>query len=168
MSANSSGRGASPAEQAVVDACTEPLSRLGVDLEDVTITKAGRRELVRVVVDRDGGVDLDTVAEVSRLVSDLLDEPELERHLAGAFVLEVSSPGVDRPLTQPRHWRRAVGRLVEVRTVEGETFIARVVDVLPSGTVVLDADGTSREVALESVARAVVQVEFTSSDQDKE
>nr|MDT0666278.1 ribosome maturation factor RimP [Micromonospora sp. DSM 115978] len=74
------------------------------------MTKAGARSVVRVVVDRDGGIDLDAVAEASRLVSAVLDEGR--GPLPGAYVLEVTSPGVDRPLTRPRHWQRAVGRLV--------------------------------------------------------
>ena len=78
------------------------------------MSPAGKRRVVRVVVDKDGGSTLDDIAEVSRAVSDLLDtaeeqEPEL---LGGAYVLEVSSPGVDRRLTLPRHWRRNTGRLV--------------------------------------------------------
>ena len=93
-------------------ALEQPLAELGVDVESVEVQKAGRRHVVRIVVDRDGGVDLDLVAEVSRRASELLDSPSLSDLLTGAFVLEVTSPGVDRPLTQPRHWRRAVGRLV--------------------------------------------------------
>ena len=86
---------------------------LGLDLEDVEVTAAGRRRRVCVVVDRDGGIDLDAVADVSKSVSDVLDASDA---LGSApYVLEVTSPGVDRPLTQPRHWRRARGRLVSCR-----------------------------------------------------
>src|SRR5215510_8620963 len=92
----------------------------GYDFEDVTVGQAGRRRLVKVIVDADGGVDLDGVAQVSRAVSDVLDD---RAAFDGPYVLEVSSPGVDRPLREPRHWRRAVGRLVKVpvaqATVEG-------------------------------------------------
>ena len=169
--------GGSPAEQAIGAAITQPLLAIGVDLESVSITKAGRRELVRVVVDRDGGVDLDTVAEVSRLVSDLLDGPELGAHLPGAFVLEVTSPGVDRPLTQPRHWRRAIGRLVDVRLNDvrlndvrlnedvagGGSFIGRVQGVPDDTHAVLEVDGEQRPVAFADVRSAVVQVEFNAT-----
>ncbi|MCU1592255.1 MAG: hypothetical protein JWP11_3511, partial [Frankiales bacterium] len=88
----------------------------GADLEDVDVSKAGRRSVVRVVVDRDGGVSMDDVADVSRAVSDALDAlDEAEPGMLGpSYVLEVTSPGVDRPLTLPRHWRRNVGRLVTV------------------------------------------------------
>ena len=86
----------------------------GYDLEDVSVTKAGRRSLVRISVDRDGGIDLDGVADVTRAVSDALDKQEPGGpDFAGPYVLEVSSPGVDRPLTEQRHWRRAAGRIDE-------------------------------------------------------
>src|SRR5512140_3660000 len=121
----------------------------GYDLEDVTVTSAGRRSLVRVTVDADGGIDLDAVAVVSRLVSDALDadaeRPSSPRALAGAYVLEVSSPGVDRPLTEPRHWRRAAGRLVKV-DVEGTSVTGRIAGVDDAG-VILDLDGGTRAVA---------------------
>ena len=82
------------------------------------MTPAGKRRLLRVVVDRDGGVDLDDVAGVSTAVSAALDESDA---MGGApYVLEVTSPGVDRPLTAPRHWRRATDPLVKVATAEGD------------------------------------------------
>ena len=85
----------------------------GYDLEELVVTPAGRRSVVRVVVDRDEGVTLDDIAEVSRAVSDALDAND-DGMGRTAYVLEVSSPGVDRPLTEPRHWRRNTGRMVAV------------------------------------------------------
>jgi ribosome maturation factor RimP len=106
---------------------TPPVSTTGFDLEDVTVSAAGRRSIVRVIVDRDGGIDLDAVAEVSRSISEILDaDTPGGAEFADAYVLEVSSPGVDRPLTQPRHWRRAAGRLVAT-TVGGQPLTGRVV-----------------------------------------
>lgn len=127
----------------------------GFDLEDVTVTAAGRRSIVRVVVDRDGGLDLDAVAEVSRIVSDALDSS----NVAGdaAYTLEVSSPGVDRPLTEPRHWRRATGRLVRT-TAAGVT--GRVVDA-DDERVVLDVGGQRRELTYAEAGRGTVEVEFS-------
>jgi len=99
-------------EKAVAKAIEPVVLGHDVDLEDVTLKAAGRRTVVTVVVDADGGVDLDRVADISRSISDVLDaDPEL---LPGAFVLEVTSPGVDRPLTLPQHWRRARTRLVNI------------------------------------------------------
>jgi len=101
--------------QHLLEVLAPVVSATGHDLEDVNVTSAGRRSLVRVVVDADGGVDLDAVAEVSRVVSEALDaDAPGGPAFAGPYVLEVTSPGVDRPLTEPRHWRRAVGRLVQV------------------------------------------------------
>lgn len=147
----------------------EPLLRLlepvvadhGLDLEDVTITPAGRRRLLRVVVDRDGGVALDTVAEVSTAVSRALDDADA---MGGqAYVLEVTSPGVDRPLTQPRHWRRAAGRLVKATLHDGSTVLGRV-SAADDDSAALDVDGSSRRLAYAEVATARVQVEFKKEE----
>ncbi len=86
------------------------VTALGLDLEGVRLTSAGRRRLLRVVVDADGGVSLDDIEQVSRELSAVLDRAAAMGE--APYTLEVSSPGVDRPLTDPRHWRRAVGRLV--------------------------------------------------------
>ncbi|HZB48445.1 MAG TPA: ribosome maturation factor RimP [Mycobacteriales bacterium] len=126
----------------------------GFDLEEVAVSPAGRRKVVRVVVDADGGVSLDGVAEVSRAVSGVLDQHD---DLLGSspYVLEVTSPGVDRPLTQPRHWRRAVGRLVEV-PVAGRPVRARVVGA-DDEAVELD---TGARLPYGELGRGRVQVEF--------
>jgi ribosome maturation factor RimP len=129
----------------------------GFDLEDVTVTPAGRRKLLRVVVDRDGGVDLDAVAELGRAASRLLDDTD---PLGGQpYVLEVSSPGVDRPLREPRHWRRAVGRLVVVETEEGRELSGRLV-AADQESVTVETAGERRRLALGEVRRGRVQVEF--------
>jgi ribosome maturation factor RimP len=136
----------------------------GHDLEDLSVAPAGRRKVVRVVVDKDGGITLDDVAEVSRVVSDLLDTPEGEQILAGAYTLEVTSPGVDRPLTQPRHWRRSVGRLVKAKTAES-TVTGRVLEA-DDAQATLDVDGTKRTLLYGEVVSALVQVEFSRGGDD--
>lgn len=143
-----------------------PLSEMDVDLEDVEVSKAGRRHVVRVVVDRDGGIDLDLVAEVSRLTSEILDSPEMAEQLPGAFVLEVTSPGVDRPLTEERHWRRAVGRLVEATLADGSVILGRLITPPADGEVTIATDAGDRTVAIAEVSRAVVQVEFSRIDEE--
>jgi ribosome maturation factor RimP len=147
---------------------TPAVSATGCDLEEVTSRMAGRRRLVTVLVDHDGGIDLDMVAQVSRAVSDILDTPEADALLEGAYVLEVSSPGVDRPLTLPRHWRRSVRRLVKITMNAGEELTARVIDVgvdadADDESVGLDVDGQTRRIRIADVRRAVVQVEFGKS-----
>ena len=141
---------------------------MGLDLEDVEVRPAGRRSLVRVLVDKDGGVDLDAVAEASQAISDALDASEVMGEKP--YTLEVSSPGVDRPLTEPRHWRRNKDRLVKVtKTPGGEAtekkagkpITGRIKDVNEgNNTVTLDVDGNEEELALSEVQRAIVQVEF--------
>ncbi len=148
----------------LLDGLSAPLAHLGVDLEDVEVVKAGRRHVVRVVIDRNGGVDLDLVAQVSQRVSELLDAPPLDSTIDGAFVLEVTSPGVDRPLSLPRHWRRARTRLVQATMADGTQVDGRIADVPDDETVVLTIDGESRDIRLGDVTRAIVQVEFNRKD----
>jgi ribosome maturation factor RimP len=128
----------------------------GYDLEDVSVTAAGRRSVLRVVVDRDGGVDLDAVAEVSRAVSEALDGTD--QLGASPYVLEVTSPGVDRPLTAPRHWRRNIGRLVRAGERTG-----RVVATDDAG-VTLEVDGETEQVRYDDLGEGHVQVEFSRPD----
>ncbi len=125
----------------------------GYDLEEVVVTSAGRRSVVRVVVDRDGGIDLDAVAEVSRAVSGALDEADAFGD--SAYTLEVTSPGVDRPLTEPRHWRRNVGRLVET-----EGFKGRLTAVTDDGVAVA-VDGEEKFIAFGDLGIGKVIVEFS-------
>ena len=110
------GREAAPAavpDTGKIIRVAEPVVHaLGMDLESVKVTTAGRRRLLRMVVDSDRGVSLDDAALASRELSARLDTSDVMDDMP--YTLEVSSPGVDRPLTQPRHWQRAVGRLVRV------------------------------------------------------
>jgi ribosome maturation factor RimP len=145
---------------------TAPLATLGVDVEDVEVHKAGRRHVVRIVVDRDGGVDLDLVAAVSQKASELLDQPPLSDELPGPFVLEVTSPGVDRPLTQPRHWRRALTRLVHVTLDDGSAVDGRITEVPNDDEVVIATESGDVTLPRSRVATAVVQVEFNRKDDD--
>ena len=144
----------------------------GYDLEELVVTPAGRRSVVRVVVDRDEGVTLDDVAEVSRAVSAVLDENDGDLGRS-PYVLEVTSPGVDRPLTEPRHWRRNTGRLVTVPigpAGSAEQVTARVVAVDDAGvTLGVETKGkpgakkraaTPQQVPWAALGPGRVQVEF--------
>jgi ribosome maturation factor RimP len=122
-------------------AVIEPvLAAAGYDLEDLLIQRVGRRHLLRIAVDSDKGVNLDQIADLSRDISARLDAAEAEGNelIAGEYELEVGSRGVDRPLTEPRHWRRNTGRLVQVKAGERQ-LTARITAVDDSG-VVLDKD----------------------------
>jgi len=149
----------------LVQLLTPAVETSGHDLEDVSVASAGRRSVVRVVVDKDGGITLDDVAHVSRVVSDVLDQAEVHEPqlLGGSYVLEVTSPGVDRPLTQPRHWRRNAGRLVKAALADGSTVTGRVVSS-DDTQVELDVDGGRRTLLLAEVRTATVQVEFSRED----
>jgi ribosome maturation factor RimP len=131
----------------------------GYDLETVTVSQAGRRSLVRVVVDSDTGVSLDDIAAASKVVSAVLDEDGDGVTGMNPYVLEVTSPGVDRPLTEPRHWRRAAGRLVTV-PVTGQGSVTGRVLRADEGGVVLDVAGTEREFGYAELGKGSVQVEF--------
>jgi ribosome maturation factor RimP len=141
-------------------ALVEPVAaEAGLNLEDFTIARAGRRFVVRVTVDGENGVSHDELSEVSRDISVALDEAEQAggEFVADSYTLEVSSPGVDRPLTLPRHWRRSVGRLVKAR-IGGQTLTARVLGV-DEGWVSLE--GVTAPVAFAELGPGHVQVEFT-------
>jgi len=130
---------------------------LGFDLESLDVQVAGRRKLVKVVVDADDGVELDLLSGASRAVSAALDgQDDL---LGGPYTLEVTSPGVDRPLTRPRHWRRANLRLVRIRPHDGPEFTGRVGDADDAGVELLVA-GALRRVEYRTMAKAMVEVEF--------
>jgi ribosome maturation factor RimP len=137
----------------------------GFDLEDVNLSRAGRRHVVRVLVDADGGISLDDVAVVSREISQALDAAEETggEVLAGEYQLEVGSPGVDRPLTLPRHWRRNIGRLVTV-TVAGRSLTGRITAATETGAG-LDVDGTVQEIAYADLGPGKVQIEFKRLDE---
>jgi ribosome maturation factor RimP len=141
----------------------------GADLEHVDISKAGKRSGVRFGVDRDGGVSMDDVADVSRAVSDALDAlDEAEPGVLGpSYVLEVTSPGVDRPLTEPRHWRRNVSRLVTVVLHEGPNVTGRI-SAADDDAIVLDVDGSERRLPLAEVVRGTVQVEFSRKGEEED
>jgi ribosome maturation factor RimP len=150
------------AARARLRAMIEPvIEQAGYDLEEVNVSRAGRRHVVRVLVDTDGGINLDDVAVVSREISAALDEAEERGRevLAGEYQLEVGSPGVDRPLTLPRHWRRNRGRLVAVNGLTG-----RLVEVDDAG-VVLDVDGATRALTFAELGPGKVQIEFKRLDE---
>ena len=173
------GRGPRPGplpEPADLARVLEPVVRAaGMDLESVRVSPAGRRRLLKLVVDADGGVGLDAIAEVSREVSARLDASGAMGEVP--YTLEVSSPGVDRPLTEPRHWRRAQGRLVSAPLAvageddQGRTGAARRPPtmqgrILVAGdtSVTLDIDGDQVELDYTELGPGQVQVEFGRAD----
>jgi ribosome maturation factor RimP len=142
----------------------DPLRALSLDIEAVEITPAGKRRILRVAVDKDGGVTLDEVAEATREVNRVLDESDVMGEMP--YTLEVTSRGVDRPLTLPRHWRRNAGRLVAVTFADGSSTTGRI-GVSDDEKVTLEVSGAHQDVAYPDVKKALVQVEFNRPAKDE-
>ncbi|KUF20384.1 ribosome maturation factor RimP [Streptomyces silvensis] len=146
----------------------EPLvSSQDLDLEEIEVAPVGRKRVLRVVIDSEDGVDLDTIAEVSRLLSAKLDESDVMGE--GEYDLEVGSPGAERALTEHRHYVRAVDRLVKFQLTEGGELVARILTVDDEG-LDLEVPGvkgrkpTARRLAFAEIDKARVQVEFNRKD----
>ncbi|MCL2543917.1 MAG: ribosome maturation factor RimP [Nocardioidaceae bacterium] len=148
-------------ETGVESLVSGPLAELGLDVEAVEITPAGKRRVLRIAVDKDGGLSLDDVATATRALNGVLDESDVMGELP--YTLEVTSRGVDRPLTLPRHWRRNVDRLVKVTPVEGEPFTGRVV-AYGDESATLVVDGDEQVLPYASIAKALVQIEFNRKE----
>ncbi|MFF3959226.1 ribosome maturation factor RimP [Streptomyces sp. NPDC001890] len=150
----------------------EPLvSAEQLDLEEIEVSRVGRRRVLRIVVDSDEGVELDACAELSRAISEKLDETDAMGD--GEYNLEVSSPGAERPLTEHRHYVRATGRLAKLHLHEGGELVARILAVDENG-LDLEVPGvkgrkpTSRRVAFDEIAKARVEIEFSRKDKKEE
>lgn len=142
-------------------AVVEPVvTKAGYELDDLAVSRAGKRSVVRIVVDGEDGVSSDAIADISREISAALDASEDSDGpiSPGGYTLEVSSPGIDRPLTEPRHWRRNRGRLVKVK-VDQATRTGRVVAADETG-VRLDVDGEELALDYDRLGPGKVQIEF--------
>src|ERR1700733_4761000 len=154
---------AKPVDDRKLAGLIEPVvAAAGMDLESVRVTSAGKRRVLRVVVDSDHGVSLDDAADVSREISVLLDAGNALGDVP--YTLEVSSPGVDRPLTEPRHWRRARGRLGRGEGAGGGSVEGRVLaadaDGATLGIVSNGRAGGERRFPYADMGAGSVQVEF--------
>ena len=142
----------------------EPItSQMGLDLEDVEIKSAGKHSIVQVSIDKDGGINLDEVASISNQISEVLDTQEIFGE--NPYTLEVGSPGIDRALTLPRHWRRNNGRLVKVN-FGSNSEIGRIIES-DEEKVTLDVKGKSRILFFNKIDKAFIQVEFNAKKSSK-
>lgn len=158
-----------PSPPQVIELLGAEFLRAGYEIEDVRVDGASNPARIVVIADGDSPLDLDTVADLSRTASQLLDT------LADAsdpYVLEVSSPGVDRPLSTEKHFRRAHGRRVELQMNDGSQVMGRIAGVQAGTLRLVVAAGSKgaarwsvREVELADVAKAVVQVDFSPPSQ---
>jgi ribosome maturation factor RimP len=154
-----------PSQTQVIELLDGEFARAGYEIEDVVIDQRSRPPRITVIADGDTALDLDTVARLSRSASNLLDA---ERDIGGAYVLEVTSPGAERPLTSEKHFRRARGRKVELALTDGSQMTGRVGETGDGTVHVVVRDGrdwTVRPVALDDIAKAVVQIEFSPPPQ---
>jgi ribosome maturation factor RimP len=138
---------------------------VGLHLEEVTVTRAGSKSVVRITIDLPddalGSLDSDALGDASRAISAALDEDDV---VAGAYTLEISTPGTSRPLTELRHFKRARTRLVTLKMMDGSRVEGRLTDVLTDGdgdVLVLDGD---RRVPLGDIRRGKVEVELKKLD----
>jgi ribosome maturation factor RimP len=152
-----------PSQNQVKELLDGEFARAGYDIEDVVIDGAARPPRITVIADGDEGLDLDTIAALSRTASELLDRVDEE---STPYVLEVTSPGVDRPLTTETHFRRARGRKVDVTLADGSSLTGRLGETTGDTVRLVVREGAKaeysvRELPLGDVAKAVVQVEFS-------
>lgn len=137
----------------VVDAVEPVVAALGLELYDVEVSGTGRALVVRVLVDREGGIDLDTVGTAAEAISPVLDSEAVSRALPGAYALEVSSPGLERPLRRPEHYQRAVGTTISVKT-PGRRIRGTVVEADDESFELALEDGTQERISYTDVAQA--------------
>jgi len=156
-----------PSQQQVIELLDGEFARAGYEIEDVAIHAGARPPRITVVVDGDKALDMDTIAQLSRSASELLDGLA---DVTGHYVLEISSPGVERPLTTQKHFRRARGRKVELALSDGSEVTGRVAEV--AGTMLRlvvrerrGGDWSLRDIPLDDIMKAVVQVEFSPPTQ---
>jgi ribosome maturation factor RimP len=150
-----------PSQTQVIELLGGLFARAGYDIEDVVIDTRARPPRITVIADGDTPPDLDTIAALSRSASALLDSLD---SIGGPYLLEVSSPGVERPLTTETHFRRARGRKVELSLSDGSRLTGRVGETCGNTMALVVRHGrewTVREVLLGEIANAVVQVEFS-------
>jgi len=154
-----------PSLTQVIELLGGEFARAGYEIEDVVIDGRARPPRITVIADGDDPLDLDTIATLSRSASALLDDLDRVRD---RYVLEVSSPGVDRPLTSEKHFRRARGRKVEIALSDGSQLTGRVGETREHTIALVVRAGrewTVREIPLAEVVKAVVQVEFSPPSQ---
>lgn len=150
-----------PSQTQVIELLGGEFARAGYEIEDVVIDSRTRPPRITVIADGDTALDLDTIATLSRSSSTLLDDLD---DIDDGYVLEVSSPGIDRPLTTEKHFRRARGRKVDVALSDGSALTGRVGETRHGAISLVVSDGRGwavREIPLADIAKAVVQVEFS-------
>ena len=151
----------------IAELITPALQQAGYFLEDVNLVTPGNHRIVTVIVDGESALNLDQVTVASKLVSELMDEAPFMGETP--FTLEVTSPGIDRPLTLPRHFAKNVTRLLKVTKTDGEVVTGRIASNTDSDvtlTVAVKKETQEVVVALADIKRAVVEIEFNRKDEN--
>ena len=146
---------------------TPALQQAGYFLEDINVVSPGNHRIVTVIVDGESALNLDQVTVASKLVSELVDEASFMGETP--FTLEVTSPGIDRPLTLPRHFAKNVTRLLKVTMSDGSVVTGRITSNTDSDvTLTVTEKKEVKEVAVElaDIKRAVVEIEFNRKDEN--
>ena len=149
----------------ISDLVTPAVSQAGFYLEDVHVATPGNHRIVTCIVDGDVSLNLDQVTSVSRVISELLDEAAFMGETP--FTLEVTSPGVDRPLTQPRHFKKNADRLLKIIKLDGSEVTGRILsnsDHDVTLTVTVKKETVEQTIPLVDIKRAVVEIEFNRKD----
>jgi ribosome maturation factor RimP len=147
---------------------TPALHKAGYFLEDVNLVSPGQHRIVTVIVDGQSALNLDQVTVASKLVSELLDEATFMGETP--FTLEVTSPGIDRPLTLPRHFAKNVDRLLKVTKSDGMVVTGRILSNTESDvtlSVTEKKDVKEVVISLSDIKRAQVEIEFNRKEGDK-
>jgi len=142
-----------PLNEEISAAIRPIIEATGNYLEELTITSAGKVKILTVIIDSDNHLNLDQVTVVTKEISEIIEGLEVLGD--GAFTLEVTSPGIDRPLTKPRHWRKNLDRLVKITMTSGQEITGRIGEATDA-TVLVD----SQKVSFEDIKRAVLEIEF--------
>ena len=163
-------------ETKLIAALEPPVAEMGFEIESLQIASIAKERIIRIVIDRDGGVSLDNVAQVSQRCSEILDTTESVANL-DSYLLEVTSPGADRPLTLPKHWKRNIGRLVRFTFQNEESLIGRIIAV-SDGEVELSleadreklkgrktAQGPLKKYKFAEISKARIEIEFNRESQ---
>lgn len=138
----------------ILETVTDVLDARGLELYDLEVTGAGRARVVRVLVTAPGGVDLDVIAAATEAVSPALDAPEITRQLPGPYALEVSSPGLERPLRRPAHYQGAIGETVSVKLHDAPRMRGVLTGVDDDGFTVSVPDRGGQHVKYDDVVQA--------------
>ena len=141
----------------IAAAITPTIESTGAYLEEVQFVRAGKKSLLTVIVDSESGLNLDQVTEVSRSISEIVES--LPAMGSTPFTLEVTSPGIDRPLTLPRHWRKNQNRLVRVVKNDGTVVEGRIANSSETSAIIGES-----EVNFADIKKALIQIEFKAAE----